>query len=128
MPPAAPIASRRLTLLPSGRPVLVELGAPREVRGGAWDCSYHIRGLGRTRTARARGDDSLQALQLALDAVRRELEPFGARLTWSGEPGETGLAASVPEYFGGAFRRRLERMVQLETEREARPIQALETG
>ena len=126
-PPTTPIAARRLTLVPSGRPVLVELDAPRERRGGAWDCAYRIRGLGRTRAGRARGDDGLQALQLALDAVRRELEPFGTRLTWTGEAGELGLPVSVPDYLGGAFRRRMERVVQLETEREARRLKALET-
>jgi hypothetical protein len=122
----APIAARRLTLVPSGRPVLVELVAPRERRGGSWDCAYRIRGLGRMRAGRALGEDSLQALQLALEAVRRELEPFGARLTWTGEAGELGLPASVPDYFGGAFRRRVERLVQLEAEREARRLQAPE--
>ena len=55
-----------------------------------------------------------------------ELELFGARLTWTGEAGETGLPASVPDYFGGAFRRRMEQMVRLETEREARRLRGLE--
>jgi hypothetical protein len=122
----APIAARRLALVPSGRPVLVELVAPRERREGSWDCAYRIRGLGRMRAGRALGEDSLQALQLALEAVRRELEPFGARLTWTGEAGELGLPASVPDYFGGAFRRRVERLVQLEAERETRRLQAPE--
>jgi hypothetical protein len=124
--PTTPIAARRLTLVPSGRPVLVELDAPRELRAGAWDCAYRIRGLGRTRARRVRGADGLQALQLALEAVRRELEPFGSRLTWTGEAGELGLPASVPDYLGGAFRRRMERLVQLETERETRRLEALD--
>jgi len=121
-PLPAPMAARTLTLVPSGRPVLVELDSPRRGRGAMWECGYRIRGLGRIRAGRARGEDSLHALQLALDAVRRELEPFGSRLTWTGEAGEVGLPASVPDYFGGDFRRRMERLVQLDTEREARRL------
>lgn len=121
-PPSGPIATRRLALIPSRRPVLVELDAPSQHRGGEWVCAYRIRGLGRTRAGRSRGSDSLHALQLAIEAVRRELEPFGPRLTWAGEAGELGLPAPVPDYFGGEFRRRMERLVQLETEREARRL------
>jgi hypothetical protein len=121
-----PIATRRLALVPSGRPVLVELDAPRQLRDDEWVCAHRIRGLGRTRAGRSRGTDSLQALQLAIEAVRRELEPFGSRLTWSGEAGELGLPAPVPDYFGGEFRRRMERVVQLETEREALRLRAPE--
>jgi uncharacterized protein DUF6968 len=125
-PEPAPIATRRLALIPSRRPVLVELDAPSQRRGGEWACAYRIKGLGRTRAGRSHGTDSLQALQLAIEAVRRELEPFGPRLTWSGEAGELGLPAPVPDYFGGEFRRRMERLVQLETEREARRLKAPE--
>jgi hypothetical protein len=71
------------------------------------------------RAGRAQGEDSLQALQLALSAVRQALEPFATRLTWTGEPGELGLPEPIPDYFGGEFRRRLERLVRQETEREA---------
>jgi hypothetical protein len=74
------------------------------------------------RTGRALGEDGLQALQLALTAVRRALEPFADRLTWTGEPGELGLPEPIPDYFGGEFRRRLERLVHLETEREAQRL------
>jgi len=116
------IASRQLTLVPSGRPVLVELDAPVWRRTGEWACAWRIRGIGRARTGRALGEDGLQALQLALTAVRRSLEPFAERLTWTGEPGELGLPEPIPDYFGGEFRRRLERLVRLETEREAQRL------
>lgn len=116
--------SRRLSLLPGRQPVMLELAAPREGRGGEWICVYRIRGLGRARTGRAAGDDGLHALQLALSAARRELEPFSARLTWAGEPGELGLPESVPDYFGGEFRRRVEALVRREGEAEARRLRA----
>jgi hypothetical protein len=116
---ARTIASRRLTLVPGGRPVDVELDAPARRRTGEWACAYRIRGIGRVRAGRALGEDSLQALQLAVAAVRQALEPFAAQLTWTGETGELGLPEPIPDYFGGEFRRRLERLVRQETKREA---------
>ena len=71
------------------------------------------------RAGRALGEDSLQALQQAVAAVRQALEPFATQLTWTGETGELGLPEPIPDYFGGEFRRRLERLVRQETEREA---------
>jgi hypothetical protein len=113
-----PIATRELHLVPSRRPVQVELDAPERRRGGVWVCTYRVRGLGRARAGRASGSDGIEALLLAVEAVRRELEPFGQRLTWTGEPGELGLPAPVPDFLGSAFRRRLEQLVRSETERE----------
>jgi hypothetical protein len=118
-----PIAVRQLTLVPSGRPVVMELDAPVQRRTGEWACTYRIRGLGRPRAGRVQGEDGFQALQLAFAAVRRELEPFGPRLTWTGEPGELGLPAAVPDFLGGEFRRRVEALVRAETERETRRLQ-----
>ena len=120
--PTTTIATRRLTLVPSGRPVLIELDAPVRRRSGEWACVHRIRGIGRVRTGRVLGEDGVQALQLAIAAVRQSLEPFAAQLTWTGEPGELGLPEAIPDYFGGDFRRRLERLVRLETEREAQRI------
>lgn len=122
------LVMRRLSLLPGRQPVLLELAVPRQRRPGQWVCRYRIRGLGPARTSRAVGDDGLHALQLALAAVRRELEPFAARLTWAGEPGELGLPESVPDYFGGDFRRRVEDLVRREGEVEATRLRAAATG
>ena len=122
-PAIPPLAVRRLQLVPSGRPVLLELDAPEQRRPETWVCAYRVRGLGRVRSGRVRGADAVAALLLAFEAVRRELEPFGPRLTWNGEPGELGLPAAIPDFLGAAFRRRIERMVQAETERETRRMQ-----
>ena len=118
-----PVATRQLQLIPSGRPVALELEAPEQRRPGAWTCAYRVRGLGRVRAGRVGGADAIEALLLALEALRRELEPFGHRLTWTGEPGELGLPTAVPDFLGAEFRRRVERMVRAETERETRQLQ-----
>jgi hypothetical protein len=125
---AAPLVSRRLELLPGRQPVLLEFEPPDERSDGQWACTYHIRGLGRTRTGRVVGDDGLHALQLALAAARRQLEPFAGRLTWTGEPGELGLPEYVPDYFGGEFRRRVEALVRRESEIEASRLRIAATG
>jgi hypothetical protein len=117
-PVIRPIAVRELQLVPSGRPVVLEVDAPERRRGGSWVCTYRVRGLGRIRAGRVTGADGVEALLLAFAALRRELEPFGARLTWTGEAGELGLPALVPDFLGAAFRRRVEHMVRAETERE----------
>ena len=123
-PVPPPIAVRQLQLVPSKRPVLLELDAPAPRPGGTWVCAYRIRGLGRVRAGRANGADGIEALLLAVEAVRRELEPFGPRLTWTGEPGELGLPTAVPDFLGAEFRRRVERMVRAETERETSQLQS----
>src|ERR1700750_2808588 len=92
------IAARELRLVPSGRPVELEVDAPEQRRGGAWVCAYRVRGLGRVRAGRATGADSLEAVLHAIAALRRELEPFGGRLTWAGEAGELGLPVPVPDF------------------------------
>ena len=74
------------------------------------------------------GADGVEALLLALAALRRELEPFGRRLTWTGEPGELGLPAAVPDFLGADFRRRVEDLVRAETERETRRLRGCVTA
>jgi len=123
-----PFVSRRLLLLPGKQAVTLEVLRPAERRAGEWTCVYRIRGLGRVRAGRVVGDDGLQALQLALAALRRELEPFAARLTWTGEPGELGLPEFVPDYFGAEFRRRLESVVRRESEAEASRLREAAVG
>ena len=120
----SPIATRHLARIDTGADVTVQLGRPHRRRTGEFECPYRVRGLGRVRVGRALGEDSVQALQLAFEAVRLELEPHAATLTWYGEPGETGFPQCVPYTFGGRFRKRLEDIVSREIEREARRLEA----
>ena len=120
----SPIATRHLGRADTGAAVTVQLGRPHRRRTGEFECPYRVRGLGRAKIGRAFGEDSVQALQLAFEAVRLELEPHAAILTWSGgEPGETGFPQYVPYTFGGRFRKRLEAKVSREIMREARRLE-----
>jgi hypothetical protein len=118
-----PIATRHLARTDTGAAVTVQLGRPRRRRTGEFECPYRVRGLGRAKIGRALGEDSVQALQLAFEAVRRALDPHAAILTWYGALGETGFPQYVPYTFGGRFRKRLEAMVNREIEREARRLE-----
>jgi hypothetical protein len=119
----SPLATRQLARTDSGAAVTVQLGRPRRRRTGEFECPYRVRGLGRVKVGRALGEDSVQALQLVFEAVRLELEPHAATLTWYGEPGETGFPQYVPYTFGGRFRKRLEAMVNRAIEREAKRLE-----
>jgi hypothetical protein len=68
-----------------GRPVR----APRPQRGDPWWCPVQISGLRKRQMERVAGEDSLQALTLALEFVSRilpvEADRAGVRLQWLGE-------------------------------------------
>ena len=118
----SPIAARHLVRTDTGTGVSVELGRPRARRTGEFECPYRVRGLGRIRIGRALGEDSVQALQLAFEAVRLELEPHVAALSWYGMAGETGFPHYVPYALGARFRKRLETVLSREIEREVRRL------
>lgn len=67
--------ARRTIPLARGRHVLLELASPRRMPGApdVWSCTVALSGAV-TESYRAFGDDSLQALQLAIDFAGRLLE------------------------------------------------------
>lgn len=90
------IAERTLTIDRPGRRsavVRVKFGrpvrGPRPQRGGPWWCPVQISGLGKREMEKVPGEDSLQALTLALEHVSRvlpfEADRVGVRLEWLGE-------------------------------------------
>lgn len=119
----APIATRHLARSDTGARVTVQLGRPRRRRTGEYECPCRVRGLGPARIGRALGEDSVQALQLVFEAVRLELEPHAAILTWFGAHGETGFPRDVPYSLGSRFRKRVETTIDHEIEREARRLE-----
>jgi len=90
------IAQRTLRLeRPRRRPTIVQVKfgrpvrAPRSKRGDPWWCPVEISGVGKRRLEAVPGEDSLQALILALELTSRVL-PFeadraGGHIQWLGE-------------------------------------------
>ena len=90
------VAERRLHLVgPRRRPAIVTVRfgrpvrSPRPERGDPWWCPVEIEGLGKRRLNPIAGEDSFQALVLALEFVTQllplEAERTGAHLEWLGE-------------------------------------------
>lgn len=110
------IATRTLRETSSDAAIQVRIGRPRRPRNKSdWTCEFQIRGLGDDRIRRAMGVDSLQALILTLEGVRRALEQSGFSLTWiGGEDGEHGVPRAVPAFFGRRFSARIDKMIDKE--------------
>jgi len=80
------------------RKVVVRIGVP-EQDGTHWRCATQLAGAPQFGDVfLAHGEDSLQALQLALDAVAIRVKALdsGGVLTWDGEP-EIGIREPDPK-------------------------------
>ena len=126
------IAERRLRFAAPRRPartVIVRFGRPvqasRPERGDPWWCPVEITGLGRRSLRPIAGEDSLQALVLALEFVTRilpvEAERIGGHLEWLGEREQLVFANTLS---GGLVSSALQNCV----EGIADAVDALENG
>jgi hypothetical protein len=111
------IASRTFELS-DGRTLNLEFSAPAQLAPDEWRCTFTLIGGAAGRiSGSAIGIDSLQALQIAIDAARIELSRIQENITWlGGENRWTGLSRCVPISFGLAFQERLEQMILVEEE------------
>ncbi len=98
---------------------LLRLGRPKRVREGEYECRYEISGFGRVRRRKAFGVDELQAMSLALVALRAELKGLGGNAKWLGQPAYLGLPVMVPAPFPEKFAKRLEGSIERAMERVA---------
>ena len=66
------------------RRALLRIGKPAEHPAGDWICPFQVTGLGDERVYEAAGVDGLQALLMALQMVRAQLEPLrrSGRIRW----------------------------------------------
>jgi hypothetical protein len=122
---ASPIAERRLAVVGEpGREIVIVVGKPRldPDPTGDWRCSSLVEGLPEARRRYAHGIDSLQALQMAIEAARAAIGAAGLVCTYpGGEPGDLGIPRTIPT-FGGAgrdFAPRVERYLDRELKRLA---------
>lgn len=124
---ANPIAVRRLAVVGEPeREIVITIGKPRpEPDPSVWMCSYLVEGIPKARRRIARGVDSLQALQMAIEGARCTLNASGVVCTWhDGEPGEIGLPRSVPSFEGSGFAEKIERYIGREAKKFARAAKA----
>src|SRR5258708_22915166 len=101
------------------RKITLSIGMPRRVDRDEWQCAILIEGLKNTTIAdSAPGSDSLAALLLAVECVRRHLKESGIRFAWGGESDlwDTGIPRQVPVGFGRQFEERIERAIDREAE------------
>ncbi len=101
------IAERELEVTESGggkRRAVVRIGkpVPDAAPGGDWCCSVQISGLGDGKIRQAHGQDSFQALQLAVKMIRSLLGSHRKRekikVTWpADEEAETTPPGAIPE-------------------------------
>jgi uncharacterized protein DUF6968 len=120
------MAERLLAIVEHGALVRIRIGKPRKDRAtGDYFCPFSIEGLGAQKAREAWGIDSMQALQNALQAIRLELAPHANTLSWvGGQDGWLGFPKVIPDLFGPKFTRRLEALVDRETDRFARALEA----
>src|SRR4051812_5963649 len=104
---ANPIAERRLAVVGDpDREIVIVVGKPRRDPDptGDWRCPYLVIGLPGARRRYAHGIDSLQALQMSLEAAKAAIAAAGLVCSYSGsEPGDIGIPRTIPT-FGGAAR------------------------
>jgi hypothetical protein len=81
---------------------------------GVWGCPVSIAGIAGLSTDRALGEDSLQALLLAVELVRKKLDESGLVLTWlDEEPGHVCIPRTMMAYaLGAQLAREVEQYVE----------------
>jgi hypothetical protein len=125
---ANPIAERRLAVVGEpDRVLVIVVGKPRRDPdpSGDWRCPYLVEGLPEARRRYAHGTDSLQALQMAIEAARVEIHATGLLCSYSGgEAGDLGIPRTIPTFGGAArdFAPRIERYLDRELKKLATQV------
>lgn len=113
------IATRTLKVEGRKRPAVVTFHAPRQTGDEEWACAWRVTGMRKARDAY--GVDAVQALSLALQAVRQHLDDSSLRYTWLGlDSGNHGIEQTIFTCYGMDFARRMARMIERETTRYVR--------
>jgi hypothetical protein len=82
-----------------------------------------VRGLPETARDFGFGIDSIHAIQMALDGIRRVLMMSDIDLNWEGvRAADPGFPMVIPMGFGRAFEQRMDKMIADKIEERIRPI------
>lgn len=101
---------------PGGR-VVVSIGLPRRdplSKHRDWECPFLIQGLGKSTVQRAFGVDALQALILAIQGIRANLDYGGQKLFWL----DPKVGTDIPQYVPTTWGRELQDRIAVAIERE----------
>lgn len=115
------ISSRRLWSTLKGKRTFAtaEIGKPRR-QGRNWICPFWVSNIQMQEVCYAYGVDSLQALVLALEGIRKVLDNSGRVWSWiHAEEGETGMPRHVPMGFGRKFASEIEAYIERKTKKFA---------
>jgi len=101
-----------------GEKITLRISKPKKDRHGDWKCDFQIQGLGDDEIKAAHGIDSMQAITVAIQAIRAFLTKSGRELTWEGgEKGDIGMPFEIPAYLPLPQRNRIEQVVKEEIDR-----------
>jgi hypothetical protein len=115
------IAERVFELDGRQRAVRVRIRKPRrDPRTGDHWCTFEVSGMAEAMGFKVWGVDSLQVLQLAIRAAGELLREVGHELTWCGDQ-DLGFPRMYPSFLSAAAQSRIERMIDREVQKEARP-------
>lgn len=106
------------------RRVVVRIGRPQMMpTSTVWQCPFEVRGLPEATRDFGYGVDSIHAIQIALDSIRRVLVTSDIDLSWEGiRAADPGFPMVIPMGFGREFEQRLEKMIADKLEERIRPI------
>jgi hypothetical protein len=122
--PIEPLAERHLKWNDGNeeRDILVRLWKPVQY-DGHYVCDFAVDGLPTPGRGHAGGEDSLQALILALSGIRNSLAPYRDDISWLGMVGSHGIPMGVKSFTNDPQgERRLEQLVESEA---SRPLEEL---
>jgi hypothetical protein len=112
-----PAIVERVFVDESGNSVTIAIDQPHPDPDptGDWICTYRVG----EAAGHAHGVDGLQALLLAVEGARLDAAKLSRPWTWLGvrrAAGDVGIPRTVPDYFGRAFARKIERFIDQEIE------------
>ncbi len=111
------IIARRTLTTSDGRPTCeVVISKPTQQSVDEWRCAYEIRGATATKAGYACGADSVQALMLSFDGIRRELSTYEPELSWEGIPIDLAFPRTIPISIGDDFYREIEKHIDAKIE------------
>lgn len=110
------IATRTFKDTKTERKIVANVFEPKETRDGTWSCRIVIRGLRKAVQTDVLGEDSLQALQIAIQGIRFHLEQSDRPITWLDEAGDFGIYRELSG-FDVATTRKLESLIRREAAR-----------